>query len=97
MKFVDVKLFNRQIQWSSWHTLFPRRDLTLIYAVSVPAVDHYGGVVVPVASDSFDKLNESAAGLWDSVLRPRCVVEVTDQNVVPVLHRQIHTTERTAS
>ena len=52
-------------------------------------MDHYSGVVVPVGSDSFDKLNEGAAGLWDSVLRPRCVVKVTNQNVVSVLQRLI--------
>ena len=48
-------------------------DMRHIYAVSVhtvPAMDRYSGVVVPVGSDSFDKLNESAAGLWDSVLGP---------------------------
>lgn len=55
--------------------------------VSVPAVDHDGGVVIPVGSDSVDKLNERAAWRGDAVLRPRRVVEVTDQNVVPVLHR----------
>lgn len=50
-----------------------------------PAVDHYGGVVVPVGPDGFDKLDESAARLWDAVFGPRCVVEVTHQDVVPVL------------
>lgn len=59
-----------------------------------PAVDHYGGVVVPVGSDSFDKLNESAARLWDAMVWPRCVVEVTNQNVVPVLHRPIRTRKK---
>lgn len=57
-------------------------------------MDHYSSVVVPVGSDGFDKLDESAAGLWDSVLRPRCVVEVADQNVVPVLHRGVYTKEK---
>lgn len=75
-------------------------DTRHIYALSVhtvPAVDRYSGVVVPVGSDSFDKLNESAAGLRDSVLGPRCVVEVANQNVVAVLHRGIKTRRRTAS
>lgn len=44
----------------------------------VPAVDRYGGVFVPVCSDGFDELDEGAAGLWDSVLGPRSVVEVAD-------------------
>ena len=57
-------------------------------------MDHYSGVVVPVGSDSLDKLDERAAGLWDSVLRPRCVVEVANQNVVPMLHREIHTRKK---
>lgn len=48
-------------------------------------MDHYGGVVVPMGPDGFDELNESAARLWDAVFGPRCVVEVTDQNVVAVL------------
>lgn len=52
-----------------------------------PAVDHYGGVVVSVGPHGFDKLNESAARLWDAVLGPRCVVEVTNQNVVAVLRK----------
>lgn len=63
----------------------------------VPAVDHYCGVVVPVGPDGFDKLNESAAGLWDSVLRPWCVVEVANQNVVPVLQRGIYARKRTVN
>lgn len=53
-----------------------------------PAVDHYGGVVVSVGPHGFDKLNESAARLWDAVLGPRCVVEVTNQNVVAVLRQE---------
>lgn len=44
----------------------------------VPAVDRYGGVFVPVGSDGFDELDECAAGLWDSVLGPRRVVEMAD-------------------
>lgn len=48
-------------------------------------MDHYGGVVVPMGPDGFDELNESAAGLWDAVFGPRRVVEVTNQDVVPVL------------
>lgn len=52
-----------------------------------PAVDHYGGVVVSMDPHGFDKLNESAARLWDAVLGPRCVVEVTNQNVVAVLRK----------
>lgn len=50
-----------------------------------PAVDGDGAGLVAVSSDGFDKLDEGAAGLWDAVLRPRCVVEVTDQGVVAVL------------
>lgn len=38
--------------------------------VSVPAVDHDGGVVVPVGSDNVDKLDESAARRGDPVLGP---------------------------
>lgn len=56
-------------------------------------MDHYSGVVVSVGSDRFDKLDQSAAGFWDAVLRPGCVVEVAHQNVVPMLHRGIHTTQ----
>lgn len=52
-----------------------------------PAVDHYGGVVVPVGPHGFDKLDECAARLWDAVLGPRGVVEVTNQNVVAVLRK----------
>lgn len=52
-----------------------------------PAVDRYGGVVVPMRSDGFDELNESAAGLRDAVLGPGRVVEVADQNVVAVLRK----------
>lgn len=48
------------------------------FSSRVPAVDRYGGVFVPVGSDSFDELDERAAGLWDSVLGPRRVVEVAD-------------------
>lgn len=51
-------------------------------------MDHDGGVVVPMGPDGFDKLDESAAGLWDAVFGPRCVVEVTNQNVVPVLRKK---------
>lgn len=53
----------------------------------VPAVDRYGAVFVPVCSDSFYELDERAAGFRDSVLRPRGVVEVTNQDVVAVLPR----------
>lgn len=42
---------------------------------------------MPVHSDSFYKLDEGAAGFWDAVFRPRCVIEVTNQDVVAVLHR----------
>lgn len=38
-----------------------------------------------VGSNGSDKLNESAAGLRDSVLGPRRVIEVANQNVVAVL------------
>lgn len=63
-----------------------------------PAVDHYGGVVVSVGPHSFDKLNESAARFWDAVLGPRCVVEVTNQNVVAVLRKSsVHKRERKLS
>lgn len=37
---------------------------------TLPAVDHYSGVVMAMCSDSFDKLNQGAAGFWDPVLRP---------------------------
>lgn len=53
--------------------------------MSVPAVDHDGGAVLSVASDSFDKLDEGATGLGDAMLRPRCVVEVANQKVMTML------------
>lgn len=48
-------------------------------------MDNNSAIVLPVHSDSFDKLNERTARLWNAVLRPRCVIEVADQNVVPML------------
>lgn len=60
---------------------------SLLFLRWVPAVDRYGGVLMPVCSHSFYKLDERAAGLWDSVLRPRGVVEVANQDVVAMLPR----------
>lgn len=57
-------------------------------------MDHDGGAVVPMGSDRLDELNESAAGLWDAVFGPRCVVEVTNQNVVTVLPERRGTDSR---
>lgn len=44
--------------------------LTVPICVPVPAVDHDCGVVIPVGSDSVDKLDEGAARRGDPVLRP---------------------------
>lgn len=61
-----------------------------IVSLWVPAMDRYGGVLVPVQSDSFNELDERAAGFWDSVFGPWCVVEVSNQDVVAMLLRWIH-------
>ena len=60
----------------------------MIMIPTVPAVHHYGGVFVSVGPDSFDKLDERAAGLGHPVLRPGGEVEVVDHHVVPVLKKK---------
>lgn len=64
---------------------------------SLPTVNRYGGVVMPMCSDSFNKLDEGAAGLWNSMFRPWCVVEMFYQNVVAMLHTETHAIQKADS
>lgn len=60
-------------------------------------MDNNSAVVLPVHSDGFDKLNERTAGLRNAVFGPRCVIEVADENVVPVLQTGRHRTRSQVS